>query len=164
MALALLLLAGCGRHGGASNASAPPPNDLETAAIEAGVIPDPRSADLTGLYATDTDRLCIVPSSTAFRVGVTVDYGGDQTCSGVGMITRAGETLHLDFDGVASCSFDARFEGDRIVFPGRLPEGCQKLCGGRASLAGMEVDRLSESASEAGALRDSKDKLLCAGN
>jgi hypothetical protein len=95
---------------------------------------------------------------------VTVDYGGDQNCSGSGTITRSGETLHLDFDGADGCGFDARFEGDRIVFPGRVPDACQKLCNSRASLAGIEVDRLSESASEASALRDSKGKLLCAGN
>ena len=58
-------------------------------------------------------------------------------------------------------ALNARFEGDRIVFPGRLPEACQKLCLRRASLAGLDVSRLSESVSEASTLRDSKGRLLC---
>ena len=74
-----------------------------------------------------------------------------------------GETLHLDFDDAAGCSFDARFEGDRIVFPGPPANACQKLCGRRASIAALDVGRLSESVSEASTLRDSRGKLLCGG-
>jgi len=161
--LALLLLAGCGRHGGTSNAAAPAPNDLESAAIAAGVIPDPKSADITGLYARETDRMCVVPSSDAFRVGVFVDYDDNQNCSGTGTVTRAGETLHLEMDNAPGCSFDAQFEGDRIVFPGRLPSACDHLCKGRASMTALNLDRLSESASEASTLRDGKGRLLCGG-
>lgn len=156
----LVALAGC------SGASAPPgrgsgESDLETAAIAAGVIPDPRSADISGLYARETDRLCIVPDRLDFRAGVVVDYGDRQQCSGTGHVTRAGEGLHLVFDDAPGCSFDARFDGDRIVLPGRLPGACAKLCSGRASLAGLDVERLSESPTEAATLRDPKGRLLC---
>jgi hypothetical protein len=157
----LLLLAGCGgdEPKPASNATAA--SGLEAAAIEAGVIPDPNSTDITGLYARDTDRVCIVPSTTAYRVGVFVDYGDKVSCGGSGTITRVGEKLQLEFDGVEGCSFEARFEGDRIVFPGTLPNACQKLCVQRASMAALDVTRLSESVSEASTLRDGKGKLLC---
>ncbi|MFA6114993.1 MAG: hypothetical protein WC729_13405 [Sphingomonas sp.] len=157
----LLVLAGCGgdEPKPASNATAA--SGLEAAAIEAGVIPDPNSTDITGLYARDTDRVCIVPSTTAYRVGVFVDYGDKVSCGGSGTITRVGEKLQLEFDGVEGCSFEARFEGDRIVFPGTLPNACQKLCVQRASMAALDVTRLSESVSEASTLRDGKGKLLC---
>lgn len=163
LAAALLLVAGCSTRTdpAAGNAAGPAPTGLEAAAIEAGVIPDPNNTDITGLYAHDTDRVCIVPSVTAYRVGVFVDYGDEQNCGGSGTVTRIGENLHLNFEDAAGCSFDARFEGDRIVFPGRLPDACQKLCSRRASIAGLDVGRLSDSVSEASTLRDSRGKLLC---
>ncbi|MDB5706616.1 MAG: hypothetical protein JWN66_3732 [Sphingomonas bacterium] len=161
LALTLLLVAGC------SGSQPQPANNttaatgLEAAAIEAGVIPDPSNTDITGLYSRDTDRVCIVPTATAYRIGVFVDYGDNQNCGGSGTVTRVGEKLQVEFDGGAGCSFEARFEGDRIVFPGRLPDGCQKLCARRASMAALDVSRLSESVSEASTLRDAKGKLLC---
>jgi len=163
LALALLFVAGCSRADPPTNqaGNAATPTGLEAAAIEAGVIPDPNNTDITGLYARDTDRVCVVPSATAYRIWVFVDYGDQQSCGGSGTVTRVGENLHLDFDGADGCNFDARFEGDRIVFPGRLPDACQKLCARRASMAALDVDRLSESVSEASTLRDSRGKLLC---
>jgi hypothetical protein len=135
--------------------------DLETAAISAGVIPDPASADITGLYARDTDRVCIVPDRLNFRLGAFVDYGGTQSCSGTGSATRSGEALHVRFDHADGCEFDARYEGDRIVFPANLPAACQKLCTGRASLGALDVALLSNSPSEAAAMRNGKGTLLC---
>jgi len=161
--LGLLLMAGCSQ--GKSNANgthaAQAANGLEAAAIEAGVIPDPNDTDLTGLYARDTDRVCIIPNATAYRIGVFVDYGDQQNCGGSGTVTRVGENLRVDFENADGCSFDARFEGDRIVFPGRLPDSCQKLCAHRASIAALDVSRLSDSVSEASTLRGARGKLVC---
>lgn len=137
--------------------------DLESAAITAGVIPDPTNTDITGLYARDTDRVCLVPTRLNYRIGVFVDYGDRQKCGGSGTVTRVGETLHVTFGEAPGCDFEARFEGDRIVFPGRLPEGCTKLCAQRASLAALDVTRLSDSVSEASTLRDGRGRLLCSG-
>ncbi len=137
------------------------PSSLEAAAIEAGIVSDPANTDPTGLYRRDRDRICVVPSATAFRIGIYVDYGETYYCSGQGEATRAGETLHVELDNAPGCAFDARFEGDRIVLPGRLPDACQKACSARASLAGLSAERLSNSPSEAGALRDGKGRLLC---
>ena len=162
---ALLLLAACHRPAPAPASSATP-QGLEAAAIQAGVIPDPANTDITGLYAREADRVCIVPSATAYRIGVFVDIDEQQNCGGTGTVTRVGETLHVTLGTVttddSACSFDARFEGDRIVFPGRLPEACQKVCSRRASVAALDVTRLSESVSEASTLRDAKGRLLCA--
>lgn len=165
--LLVLVLGGCHRAE-PKPAATPTPVGLEAAAIQAGVIPDPASTDITGLYARESDRVCIVPSATAYRIGVFVDYDDQQNCGGSGTVTRVGETLHITLDrggegGDSACSFDARFEGDRIVFPPRVPDGCQKVCIHRASIAALDVARLSESISDASTLRDSRGRLLCAG-
>lgn len=162
---AALLLGGCQQAASPQPATTPTPTGLEAAAIRAGVIPDPASTDITGLYVQEADRVCVVPSATAYRIGVTVEYDDHEHCGGSGVVTRAGETLHVAFDppstAAGGCSFDARFEGDRIVFPGRVPDGCQALCTERASIAGLTLDRLSESVSEASTLRDTRGKLVC---
>lgn len=160
---ALLALAGCS-GGDAPDVRPTSAPDLETAAIAAGVIPDLRGGDISGLYARESDRLCIVPTRLDFHIGARVDYGDGQYCSGTGRVTRAGETLHLVFDAAQGCAFDARFEGDRIVFPGQLPGACSRLCVGRATLAGMRVDRLSATITEATALRDRRGRALCPAN
>ena len=154
-----LLLAACSAQPAA--APKPKPTSLEAAAIAAGVVPDPNATDPVGLYARDTDRLCVAPGGGGgFRIGMTVSYDDQQGCTGSGSATRRGELLSVRL-GEGDCRFDARYEGDRIVLPGALPEACQALCRGRASLAGLSVERLSESASEAGALRDAKGRVLC---
>lgn len=157
-----LFLAGC--HRGAPDPSAAPaPQGLEAAAIAAGVIPDPASTDLTGVYATGNDRICIVPNAQAYRIGVFVDYDETQNCGASGVVTRDGDTLRvtLGAEGDSGCSLDARFEGDRIVFPARVPDRCQQACRGRASIAALDVMRLSESAAEAATVRDARGRLLC---
>lgn len=162
LAVPLLLLASCPRfideRGGAPLAAP----DLETAAIARGLVRDPRDTDPIGLFARDTDRLCVVPANDGYRVGVTVDYGDGINCNASGIATHSGSALRLELGRDGQCSFDARFDGDRIRLPGRLPDGCAALCASRASLAGLDVERLSESVSEAAAMRDVKGKLPCA--
>lgn len=159
----LLFVAGCQQHAAAPAPRASAATGLEAAAIQAGVIVDPDSTEISGLYERETDRVCIVPTATAYRVGVVVDYGDQQRCSGSGVVTRTGETLHVELGQKSGCSFDARFEGDRIVFPGRIPDACQQICERRASVAALDVAKLSESISEASTLRDDKGRLLCGG-
>jgi hypothetical protein len=155
----VLLLAGC--SGNQPQRNAAQPQDLESAAVERGLVRDPKDTEITGLYARDTDRICIIPSGGGYRVGAYVDYGDRITCSGTGIVTRVGETLHIRLGDNDACSFDARFDGDHIKFPGSLPEGCAKFCARRASYAGLEVSRLSESTAEASAMRDATGKRLC---
>lgn len=161
--LALVLaLALCGCSGADRNQSAAGgAQDLESAAIARGMIPDPQRSEVAGLYARESDRLCIVPQGDAYRIGAFVDYGDGINCSGAGRITRDGETLHVTL-GEEGCSFDARIAGDGIRFPGRMPQPCARLCTQRASFAGMDVQRLSDAMAEASALRDPRGRLLCA--
>lgn len=163
VALTLLALAGCSSKpnvadvvpGGAGAR-------LEQAAIASGVIRDPATTDLTGVYANDPERVCVVPASTDFSIGVTIDYGEGQQCSAIGTLKRSDALVKVDFgDG---CAFEARFDGQGIKFPGVLPDQCQRKCTGRATMAGLSVDMLSTSLSEATALTDAKGRALCAGS
>ncbi|ATY31392.1 hypothetical protein [Sphingomonas psychrotolerans] len=157
LALALLLAA-C--SGGQEGGNAPAPQDLESAAIERGLVRDPDDSDLTGLYARDTDRVCVVRAGSAYRIGAFVDYGDRITCSGSGTVERSGATLKVAL-GKQGCRFDAQYDGDRIKFPGTLPDACKPLCARRASFTGLEVTRLSESTAEAAAMRDASGRRLC---
>ncbi|UYY58960.1 hypothetical protein [Sphingomonas sp. S2-65] len=160
--LALALLAGCS-GGGGSGTVAQASTDLERAAIARGLVRDPDEMRLAGLYARDTDRVCIRPRADGeARIGAFVDYGDGITCSGVGTVRQEGETLHVALGRPGACAFDARFDGAVIRFPGTVPVGCAALCAKRASLSGLEVALLSESDAEAAALRDAGGRRLCA--
>ncbi len=141
-----------------------PPLDLESAALARGMIRDPQNTEIAGLYARDTDRLCIVREGVGYKVGAFVDYGDGIICSGSGTVSRVGEVMHLELGGKGDCGFDAQYDGERIRFPGQVPEGCEALCSGRASFAGFEPSLLSESEVEAASVRDPKGRLLCATN
>ena len=160
IAIALLLLASCSKPAAIKDA-APEQVDLERAAIAAGVVRDPADTDLTGLYARETDKVCIVPDTVGYRIGALVDYGERQSCAGAGRVTRSGETLHVEFDGAPGCSIEARFDGERIDFPGRVPAACGKLCSARASFAALDAVLQSNAIAEARTLRDPRGKALC---
>lgn len=154
----VLLLAGCdgptkpaAEQGGAGAA-------LEKTAIVAGIITDPSKLDPVGAYASDTDRVCIVPQRSGFRVGASVDYGEQQGCVARGTASGS-ETLHLEFgDG---CSFDARVDGERIVFPAIVPPACDRRCTGRATLTAVSAGRLSNAVTEAQTMRAPDGQPLC---
>lgn len=155
----LLLLAACSGAKPADKLRTP--QDLEKAAVERGLIVDPASTEIGGLYARDTDRVCIVRSGIGYKIGAYVDYGDGIGCSGTGVVSRVGETLHIELGEDQNCGFDAKFDGQKIAFPGALPAGCEKQCTGRASYAGLEVMRMSESLAEAAAMRDARGRRLC---
>lgn len=159
-AAALLLIAVASCPPRAETIAVPPAPDLETAAIARGLVRDPRGVDIVGLYVRETDRLCIVRDGAGHRIGATVDYGEGIACNGAGRLTRSGGALRVSLG--AGCDFDARFDGDRIAFPARLPDGCAALCKRRATLAAVSVSRLSDSAAEAATMRDTRGRLPCA--
>lgn len=162
MRVALLLALALAACSGGQGGNVQQPQDLESAAIERGLIRDPDDSDLTGLYARDTDRICVVRSGSKYRIGAHVDYGDRITCSGTGTVERSGETLRIEL-GADGCNFEAHYDGDRIKFPGVLPDACKRLCARRASFTGLEAMRLSESAAEAAAMRDAAGRRLCGG-
>jgi hypothetical protein len=154
---ALLLLAGCGSGGGEESAGA----RLEAAAIERGVIPGPDSLRVVGAYGRGADRACVIERGGALKLGVDVAYGGNLGCTARGTAKQDGEDIEITLDGSEECRFTARFDGDELVFPGRLPDGCASFCDAPASLAGLTVDRLSDAAAEVRAMRGQQGSLLC---
>lgn len=154
---ALSCLSACDRDARESDAGPA----LEQAARAAGMIG--RSGP-TGVFASDSDRVCLVPlPDEGYRVGASVDYGEGQRCVAHGTARAAADrdgAVAVDFGG--GCRFDATLTGDRLAFPAAVPEGCERLCSGRASLATLIGDRLSDSRAEAAAARDASGEPLCA--
>lgn len=153
-------LAGCGAPDG--DRTVPTDAGLEAAARARGLTTDPGDAPLTGLFARGNDRICIVGQDAFARIGVSSDYGDGIACAATGIVTAGRGKLAVTLGSRADCRFDAQYDGVRIVFPARLPSACQRFCSPRASLSALSVERLSDSAAEAGALRDMRKRLLCA--
>lgn len=153
-----LLLAACGTSPRQPEADSPG-RRLEAAAVDAGLVSDPARVSLIGSWARDTDRVCVVPGGNgALRIGVLIDYGAAQGCAASGTARRSGAKVAIDF---GACRFDARIDGDRLVFPADLPGACDAVCTGRASLAALAVDHLSGSTAEAETLRAPRGQPLC---
>jgi hypothetical protein len=158
--LLLLLLSGCGET--ATERADTPGAALEAAAVAEGLIADPARASVAGSWARDSDRVCVVgPERGEQRIGAVVDYGDGVGCGAGGTVRRNGDRLKVALG--PDCRFDAQFDGERIVFPSEMPDACEAFCTGRASLAALTVERLSDSASEAETLRDRRGKPLCGG-
>lgn len=155
-----LILVGCSQSQPTSIPDTPGAR-LEHAAETAGLVPDPTRGTLAGSWARDTDRMCFVPADRgAYRVGALVDYGEGQSCTASGTATRSGGTVDLRF---GKCRIEARFDGERIVFPAEVSEACSMACAGRTSLAALTVDHVSESVAEASTLRSPGGQPLCGG-
>ncbi|KQN26603.1 hypothetical protein ASE86_11025 [Sphingomonas sp. Leaf33] len=153
-------LASCPRQAPLIRATDAP--DLETAAILRGLVRDPADRDIVGLYARDTDRVCIVRRDGGYRIGATVDYGEGQGCSAAGDASRLGDALRVRLGN--DCHFDAAFDGDRITFPAVLPEACATACVRSGTLAALDAERLSESVAEAATMRNADGRAPCAGS
>lgn len=165
--LLLLALAGCGDAGGAS-ATIDNGNPLEAAARDANLVVDPGETPPTGLYelvhSSGTDAVCVVPASGGrYRFGLIASFGSTLMCEGQGTARHAGNALMLDFNGV-ECSFSASYDGQSLVMPGQVPDGCSRLCGPRASMSGVSVSRVDWEESGALRLRSRRDdEPLCGG-
>ncbi|WP_294254458.1 hypothetical protein [uncultured Sphingomonas sp.] len=157
----LALLLGLAACGGPAAGPSIPAADLENAAIQRGLVRDPRDVSIAGAYARGPDRLCIVPAGAGHRIGIVIDYGEGNGCRATGAVRREGEGLALTFGSDGGCRFTARFDGDHLALPGALPAACAQLCTGRAALAGAQFARLAESVSEAQAMRDADGHTLC---
>ncbi len=171
---ATALLASCGQ-GASDNSAAPPdPADpmanvasrLDALAAEEGLIPDGGDRSPEGgygrTYAGGRDRLCLVENEPGrYRFAVEVRIGQDQGCRGEGdAALDGGGQLSLTFDD-ATCRIAARYEGDRLVLPGRVDESCTRLCSRRGSLAGVTFPRIGDGRAMAMSMTDSGDEVLC---
>jgi hypothetical protein len=152
------LLAACGT--GEQGESADNAADARRAAVE--------TARLTGLYEGGGEerpnRMCIIDrgvGNAAF--GLVVWGANDHSCTGTGGVTREGEVLRLAMTGDESCVIDARIEGDTIILPDALPEGCAYYCGARAAMTGATFEKVADTPEAALRATDLVGDPLCAG-
>jgi hypothetical protein len=159
LALAALLLAGCERAPSSVPPDPPAGAALERAAGTAGLIAAPARERPVGVFAAETARLCLVPRPDgALSAGASVDYGAGQRCVARGS-ARAGATLTAEWG--RGCTIELRYDRDALVFPATLPADCDTRCSGRATLAGLRLERLSDSIAEASRTRGADGRLLC---
>lgn len=156
----LAALAGCSEQSG-EVPRIDDDNPLEAAARDANLVVDPAETPPTGLYelvhSSGTDAICVVPASgDRYRFGLIASFGSTLMCEGRGDARHSGNTLTLDFDE-AECSFAASYDGQSLVLPGQVPEGCSRLCGPRASMSGVSVSRVDWEESGARRLRSRSD-------
>jgi hypothetical protein len=162
-AAALLPLLALACHSGkpASGGGDRPGDRLERAALASGLVRDSARVEVAGLYAREGDRVCVIPFGEEFRVGAVVSFDDGPSCEAAGTARQVGATLAVRFG--EACRFDAMIDDDRITFPVDMPAACERLCTGRASIAGLVADRLSAGVSEAEALRGVHGRTLCTG-
>jgi len=140
--ICIALLAGCGENaptvlGGGNDAGAA----LDEQAIAAGIMPDPEKIDLTGRFETRSelgiDKFCAVANgSNQFDIGFLAVFGPESKCEGTGTAAVENEKVRITLSGKGSCTFDARYDGIELRFPGSIESGCASYCSDRASLSG----------------------------
>lgn len=160
LVLALLGLAGCGREAAPPGRGDTPGDRLERAAVAAGAVVPDGAREPLGVYARESDRVCVVPAGSGKRLGATTAFSDGQACSASGPAVLKDGALEARF--APGCTISIKVEGDRLVFPAEVPAACDALCTGRATLAALDVAQLSDSLSEASALSDPRGRPLCA--
>lgn len=141
-AVIMLLLAACGENapaivGGGSNAG----SALDEQAVATGIMPDPNEVEFAGRFETrselGTDKFCAVGNgSKQFDIGFIAVFGPESKCEGKGTASVDGEKVRVSLNGKGSCTFDARYDGIELRFPGSVESGCATYCSERASLSG----------------------------
>lgn len=161
---AALLLSGCG--GGSDN---PVDSDhaLERAAAERGLI-GVAMAEPAGIFerrlGNMRERLCVARSGDeGWRFAAELSAGTGASCltGGVLLVSDAlsdgdepqSQSWKMRFRGLDGCEIEAVAQGDALLLPDHMPAACSKLCAGRASLVGAEMERTSWAEAEALALR-----------
>jgi hypothetical protein len=139
-------------------------NPLEQAAREANLVVDPATTAPTGLFerthSAGHDGLCFTPAGDdgRYRFGMTASFGSAIVCEGGGTARHSGNVIRLTFDS-ADCAIDASYDGNRVRMPGRVPDGCARLCDKRGLLSGVAVERTGWTRGEARRLTSRRDAI-----
>jgi hypothetical protein len=140
--ICLMVLAACGDNassvlGGNNDVG----TQLDEAAIEAGIMPNPDEIEFAGRFETrselGTDKFCAVANgSKQFNIGFLSVSGPESKCEATGLASVDGEKVKITLSGDGNCTFDARYDGIELRFPGAVDEGCDTYCTPRASFSG----------------------------
>lgn len=159
--LLLIALAGCRGDSGSGN---------EAAAPGSGGGSGPAQTDtLTGLYESGAgprrNQMCMLDRDNGRTSFGFVTWGdGDTNCSGSGLATREGDRLRLQLDGDASCTVEARIEGQRVTLPDNIPTECGSYyCGTGAQMTGVTFDKVGGAPEDALRAVDLVGDPLCGG-
>lgn len=168
-----LLLAACSGTAEDNSQETQSSEDLDQAAIDAGILTDPDNIKLEGRFETrndiGTDKFCAIKSGdNDYHVGILAVFGADSYCEGRGEASLDGENLNItltqstrETDEV--CEFTASFDGVSLQLPGEMPETCAKYCNNRASLSGTQYFQV-EIGDEAARKSNGREfKPLCKG-
>lgn len=138
----MVLLVACGENapaivGGGSDAG----SALDAQAVATGIMPDPDEVEFAGRFETrselGTDKFCAVGNgSKQFDIGFIAVFGPESKCEGKGTASVDGEKVRVALNGKGSCTFNARYDGIELRFPGSVESGCASYCSARASLSG----------------------------
>jgi len=141
-AILLLALAACGKNTLSPSTHETASGDaLDDQAVAVGIMPDPDDVEFAGRFETrsdlGTDKFCAVSNGTQqFNIGFLAVYGPESKCEGTGTATIKGQTVRVVLTGQGSCSFDARYDGIELRFPGTVESGCSTYCSANANLSG----------------------------
>jgi len=158
LALAALLLTGCGRPAPEENTKAIDANNpLEIAARERGVV-RPEAVSPVGVFERThdlgRDAMCVVPDGAGqWRFALTASFGTGLSCTAAGTMVREDDGWRMRFAGTEGCDALVHEDEDELRLPGDLPPQCDHLCPARASLSGLRLPRASWSVADAGGLR-----------
>jgi hypothetical protein len=156
-------LAGCG------GTDSPEPSDhaLDQAAHDRGLILT-EMAQPVGIFERRTrdmrERLCVVGNGDdGWRFAAELAREGGGSCLTGGDLTVSEgkgdesdgphQSWKLRFRGLENCQLEATAQGDALIMPDHMPAACSKLCAGRVSLGGAEMERTSWAEAESLSLR-----------
>lgn len=129
-----------------NRSEAQPSENLDKAAISAGILNDPDNIQLEGRFESrndiGTDKLCAIKKEDGvYNIGILAIFGEDSFCEGQGIASLDGENVIISLNKNVSnnreiCEFMVSFDGLSIIFPGEVPQSCAQYCNNRASLSG----------------------------
>lgn len=114
---------------------------LDSQAVSAGILPDPKDVEFAGRYETRSelgaDKFCAVANgSNSYKIGFLAVFGSESKCEGTGTASIDGENVRVVLAGKGNCAFNARYDGIELRFPGVVERECSTYCSAKASMSG----------------------------
>lgn len=124
---------------------------------------------LIGLYVGDgsggqASRLCIVPRPDQPLQFAIVRTAPNRTaCSGLGTVSRTGDSIRLEMTGDEPCTLVARDEGGQLRIEGGTGAGCAYYCSPGTEFDEEVLEKVGGSITDALRAQDLVGERLCGG-